>query len=267
VVKPHPEEYGSFDPRDNLVSPYALHTLDVIVVAMVGGVAAMGSVNGYQCPVLQRGRSSVYDATVDDTWQKDLTWVEIKLSFGSQSLDADFRVDHTLGVTVVSWTCLGMAGICLWVGPFLLASSRSQQRRPTLADRLALYQPGYRSVGDEASGVAGQAGQFELTGPEVADGRAVRRLFGNDSANIQRVATIESCGPSTGSSRFEQAVRCVIGADDQRGRNSASREHGARTQFCTQFILVQDCASAAKPLVGESETTWADMGGLLAIAF
>ena len=75
-------------------------TLDVTVVAMVGGLAAIGSVNGYQCPVLQRGRSgrdrrarfdgapsgcdgrepSLYDGTVDDTWQKDLTWVEVKLS-------------------------------------------------------------------------------------------------------------------------------------------------------------------------------------------
>jgi hypothetical protein len=58
---------------------------------MFGGVAAMGSVNGYQRPALRRGRSSVYDRTVDDTWQKGLTWVEVKLSFGSQSRDADFR--------------------------------------------------------------------------------------------------------------------------------------------------------------------------------
>ena len=74
-------------------------------------------------------------------------------------------------------------------------------------------------------------------------------------------------GLPTGSSRFEQAVRRVIGADYQRGRNSACRKHGARTQFCTQFILVQDCAFTAKPLVGESETRPADMGKLLAIAF
>jgi hypothetical protein len=59
-------------------------------------------------------------------------------------------VDHTLGVTVVWWACLAMAGICLWVGLFLSASSRSRQHRPTLADRLAPYQRGGRSLGDEA---------------------------------------------------------------------------------------------------------------------